>query len=516
MPDIPELIRTLSEPSIYPHPVSSVVVIQTQMSVVFLAGEYAYKVKKPVNLGYLDYSRLNDRRYFCEREVELNQRLCSEAYLGVVTIKKHFGKLNIDGKGEAVEYAVKMRRLPEELLMDQLLSHREITTEMIDRLARRISDFHKKAKTGTEISRFGSLSVIKTNNEENLIQAKPYIGRSLSSDQLDRIAHYTHSYLEENHILFEKRVKGGYIRDCHGDLHSQHICFCFNLCIFDCIEFNDRFRYGDTASEVAFLAMDLEHAGQAALSREFVQDYIYHSGDTDMEHLIKFYKCYRACIRGKVNSFKIDDPNILLEDRETAMMLAQSYFNLADAYSHPKPLVIIMSGMVGSGKTTLALELAQHLGMVYLSSDVTRKKMAGLSPNEHRFEPPYASIYSPEFTRRVYDFLYCDAVTALGSGYPVVIDASFLNSEEKESARQVATRCAAKFFIVQCTADEATIIRRLENRKDWASYSDGRWEIYIKQKERTDSVSVGTEDSILVDTTMPIEQNVRRILQKIL
>jgi hypothetical protein len=303
MQQFPELIQALLDPKTYPDSPPKVDLVQTQMSFVFLAGDHVYKVKKPVNLGYLDYTTLAKRHFYCQREVELNRRLCPEAYLGVVTIARQAGRVSIDGGGRPVEYAVKMRRLPQEAMLNARLARDEATPEMLAAVAQKLARFHEKAETNADISAFGDLNAIRKNTEENFDQARKYVGTTISQEKYEHIRSFTENFLAQNAPLFRRRVSEGRIRDCHGDLHAAHVCFCHGICIYDCIEFNDRFRYGDVASEVAFLAMDLDHYGRADLSQHFVKAYLAASGDAELKTLLNFYKCYRAYVRGKVEGF---------------------------------------------------------------------------------------------------------------------------------------------------------------------------------------------------------------------
>jgi aminoglycoside phosphotransferase family enzyme/predicted kinase len=509
---LPELIAALSKPAIYPEPAGDVRVIQTQMSVVFLAGDYAYKIKQPVNLGYVDYTTLSARRSFCERELELNRRLCPGAYLGVVPITSSGSIPEIDGTGEIIEYAVKMRRLPDEQLLDKLLKRGLVTYDMMSQVAAKVAGFHLEAKTNADIAAFGSVEAVRRNTEENFSQTEKYFDRSISQAIFEKIRAYTRTFLAENTRLFEARAAAGKIRDCHGDLHAQHICFCHDLCIYDCIEFNDRFRYGDTASEAAFLAMDLERSGHADLARAFVKEYAARSRDEELSRLLNFYKCYRAYVRGKVNSFKLDDPYVSAEDSRQSAETARGYFDLAASYTRARPALVVMNGFVGSGKTTVAKELAGRLGAVYASSDVTRKQLAGISLTERKYEEPGGGIYSADYTRRTYEALYNNAREALADGASVILDAAFLKSAERETARRIAGEAGADFYIIECRAGEEAISARLEARRGRPSISDGRWEIYLKQKGWSEPVTEGETGRILVDTSLPLAQNVRQIL----
>jgi len=332
MPQLPEMVQALLDPKAYPDASPGVELVQTQMSFVFLAGDYVYKVKKPVDLGYLDYTTLEKRRFYCQREVELNQRLCPDAYLAVVPVTRHGDGFLLGGGGEVIEYAVKMRYLPQEAMMNVLLAKNQVSAEMITRVAQKLSEFHQKAETSATISTFGDLDTIIQNTEENFSQTGSYIGPTLSQERYQHIKDYTNIFIEHNNPLFGKRVADVKIRDCHGDLHAAHICFSDGICIYDCIEFNDRFRYCDVASEVAFLAMDLDHYRRADLSRSFVDAYADFSQDKELTQLLSFYKCYRAYVRGKVEGFKLDDPHISEEEKAKTLAIAREYFELAESY----------------------------------------------------------------------------------------------------------------------------------------------------------------------------------------
>jgi hypothetical protein len=336
---LPSTVKALLKSQAYPHKPQKIELVQTQMSFIFLAGEYVYKIKKPVNLGYLDYTTLEKRHFFCKQELELNRRLCPDVYLAVVPItmslrgaKRRSNLLRIEGQGKAIEYAVKMKHLPQDRMMDVLLLNGQVTLEMVARVAEKLADFHMKAETSQEIATFGKLDVIHHNCDENFAQTEKYIGLTIFRAKYERIKDYTDDFIKRNASLFDKRVREGRIRDCHGDLHAAHVCFTDAICIYDCIEFNDRFRYSDVASEVAFLAMDLDRYQQAGLSRHLVDTYVGLSHDEELLKLLNFYKCYRAYVRGKVESFKLDDPYIPEEEKAKVLTGARSYFQLAESY----------------------------------------------------------------------------------------------------------------------------------------------------------------------------------------
>jgi len=512
---LPELVKALLEPEAYPEAAGKIELMQTQMSFVFLTKEFVYKVKKAVDLGFLDYTTLEKRRFFCRKEIELNRRLCPDAYLGVVPVTRDNGAIRIGGRGETIEYAVKMRRLPQKAMMNVLLANDGVSAEMITGVVKKLAAFHQKAETNAEISAFGEIKAITRNTDENFSQTEKYIGRTISEDSYRHIKDYTDSVIENNTLLFNKRIKEGRIRDCHGDLHAAHICFSDGICIYDCIEFNDRFRYSDVASEMAFLAMDLDHYGRADLSRTLVKAYVDESGDREMVKLLGFYKCYRAYVRGKVESFKLDDPYISKGEKEKTLEIAASYFDLARAYTRAKPMLFITVGLVGTGKTTLARALAGRLGLAVIASDITRKQLAGIPLTEHRFEGFDGGIYSAELSRRTYDKIFSGAGDILGEGGSVVLDASFIRAEERLKAKELAEEAGADFFIIECTLDEANIKKRLARRLKEGSVSDGRWEIYRPQKEAFEAVEASPQKHAIIDTSKPLAENIKQILDKI-
>jgi len=328
----PALVQALLKPETYPHHPQKVELVQTQMSFLFLTGDYVYKVKKPVNLGFLDYTTLEKRRFFCRQELELNRRLCHDVYLEVVPIVSRRGQIYLGGEGEVIEYAIKMKQLPADRMMDKLLPKNLVTADMVTRVAEKLADFHRNAVTGPEISSYGKPEAIKINTDENFTQTEKYIDISISSGTYNQIKAYTDSVLKSKKSLFGKRVKEGRIKDCHGDLHAAHVCISNGICIYDCIEFNDRFRYGDVASEVAFLAMDLDRFRHADLSQAFVDAYVRVSRDKDLSQLLNFYKCYRAYVRGKVTSFMLDDLYIPEAEKADLLAAAKNYFELAKSY----------------------------------------------------------------------------------------------------------------------------------------------------------------------------------------
>ena len=326
-----QVVEALMKPEAYDEDPGQIELIQTHISFVFLTKKFVYKVKKAVNLGFLDFTTLEKRRFFCEKELELNRRLCGDMYIEVVPINKS-NIIKIKGKGETVEYAVKMKRIPQEKMLSELLRKNKVDNELIGGIAKTIADFHSKAETNRRISEFGSLAIIKTNWTENFEQTEEYIGKTISTKDFKLIREKVEDFMKNNVSLFEKRMKEDRVRNCHGDIHSGNIFVTDRVYIFDAIEFNERFRYSDVAADVAFLAMDLDFKKRVDLSGFFVEKYIEYSGDPGATKLLPFYKCYRAYVRGKVISFKLKDPNVGSEEKSAAMKEAKAYFKLSSTY----------------------------------------------------------------------------------------------------------------------------------------------------------------------------------------
>ena len=510
----PALVDALLNPGAYPHNPRCIEVVQTQMSFVFLTGDYVFKVKKPVDLGYLDYTTLEKRRFFCHQELELNRRLSPDIYLEVVPIVKSGGQIHIGGEGEVIEYAVKMKQLPGERTMDSLLIRGQVTEEMLVAVAEKLAAFHNGAETNPEISAYGELDNIMINIEENYTQTEKYLNMTITSHKYDRIKTYNDRFIDANRLLFRKRVDNGRIKDCHGDLHAAHVCFSNGIYIYDCIEFNDRFRYCDVASEVAFLAMDLDRYQRPDLSHVFIDAYVRFSQDEELFQLLNFYKCYRAYVRGKVESFKLDDPYI--SEKEIALTTAQGYFNLAYRYTREKPLLLITSGLVGTGKTTVAQALGQNMGLTVISSDITRKRLAGIPIAEHRFEQFENDIYSKDFSRKTYDDMFDRAMALLSRGRSVILDASFKKKEDRLRAGRLAEESGADFMVMECVLNEEAVKSRLEQRLREGSVSDGRWEIFELQKQDFDEVNeLPRQNHIILDTSQPVSNIVEKILERI-
>jgi aminoglycoside phosphotransferase family enzyme len=327
-----QVVEALMKPEAYDEEPGDIELVQTHISFVFLTRNFVYKVKKAVDFGFLDFTTLEKRCFFCEKELELNRRLCGDMYLEVVPINKS-DAIKIKGEGETVEYAVKMKRMPQERMMSKLIEENKVDDRLVDRIAKIIAEFHSKAETNRRISEFGSLTIIETNWKENFAQTEEYIGKTISAEDFKLIRERVEDFMKNNVSLFEKRMAEGRVRDCHGDIHSGNIFVTDGVYIFDAIEFNERFRYSDVAADVAFLVMDLDFRERIESSSFFIERYVEYSGDQELTKLLPFYKCYRAYVRGKVVSFKLKDPNVSSEDKSATTEEAKAYFKLAFTYA---------------------------------------------------------------------------------------------------------------------------------------------------------------------------------------
>lgn len=507
-------------PEFYPHRPSAPELKQTHISYIFIAGDYVYKIKKPVDFGFLDFTSLDKRRRYCLKELELNKRLAPDVYLKVLPISRdNDGNYLLESKKNIVEYALKMRKLPEERMLKRLFAEGKADISLMDAIARKVVSFHKQAATGGEIDKMGSLKTIFHNHEENFAQTASYIDATIPRHKYDFIKSYVHNFLDNNSELFQDRIAGQKIRDCHGDLHLEHICITDEVVIFDCIEFNERFRYEDVAAETAFLAMDLDYNNYSEYADAFVTAYVRHSGDAGVFSLLNFYRCYYAYVRGKVISFRINDQSISDEEQMLAATAAARYFDLAYAYACrlEKPALIITAGLMGTGKSALAKVLASHLGADIVRSDVLRKGLLHIAPTSRHYDDFGKGIYSDDISRQTYDRALEIASEKINNGKSVIIDASYKKMKDRLDAYDAAKKLSAGFYLLECTCPEEIIKARLEKRKlNHAEVSDGRWEIYLAQKADFEQISeIPEEHHMVIDTSLDREAYLDKLIRRL-
>ena len=516
----PLLIDAMKNPDFYPHHPAAVECIQTHISYVFIAGDFVYKIKKPLKFDFLDFTSLAQRKFFCEEELRLNQRLAPDTYLDVIAISKTSqGNMTLDHGIEIIEYAVRMKKLPEDRMFKSLLARKLVDEKIMDALAEKISSFHRQARTDAHIDELGSIENIRHNNDENFSETTHYINVTIPEYQYRFIKEYVAQFLFVNKSLFEKRVRNHNIRDCHGDLHLDHICIHDGITIFDCIEFNERFRCGDVAEDVAFLTMDMDFNGYPQLADVFVQSYVHYSGDIDLPALLNFYRCYYAYVRGKVTSLRLVQEAITEQEYRGTKKTAEKYFELAYTYAArlDKPALILTAGLMGSGKSYQARRLAGYFGADIIRTDVIRKDIFALQPTDRCYEDFGQGIYSNDVSRLVYQKIYDLAGQKIKQGKPVIIDASFKKREERQNALHLAESLDVQFYILECFCPDDIIRQRLERRRlNNDNASDGRWELFQQQKNDFDVINEFPETCHLkIDTSVHQERTRREIIAKI-
>jgi aminoglycoside phosphotransferase family enzyme/predicted kinase len=464
------ICQAMSEPGFYPHPVFDVERRETHISVVFLAGEWVYKLKKHKNLGFLDFSDSKRRLYFCMQELKLNHRLSFDVYLEVLGIHENGTGFCLGPVEGAGEYAVKMARLPDEASLEALLRSGAVTLPHISRLGETLADFHGAAERGKGIDAFGDPEHIRFNMEENFAQILPFAPHLLDLRKWEFIRQVCRSFLNNHAQMFMHRVREGRIRDGHGDLRAEHVYFHHGVQVIDCIEFNERFRYGDCALDMAFLIMDLDRLGYPQAGQRLLQVYAAACSDPQAYALMDFYAAYRAFVRLKVACFSLEhakDPAVARGD-------IRAYLDQACRYgvSFGRPVLWVFCGLPASGKSTLARRVADALFMTALSSDTVRKEDQN-SP-EHGVVAFNTGAYQPVMRGRVYAKLLNLAQEELRRGRSVILDATFSSARWRESAMGLAADQKAGLIFVHCVCSEQTIKARLRQRETMTANSDAR------------------------------------------
>jgi len=488
--------------------------VQTHISWVFIASPFVFKVKKPVNLGFLDFSTLEKRRYFCQREVDLNRRLCPEIYLGVVPIYKTASGFSFDADGQIAEYAVKMRELPHDCFLNELLEKDRVGEKEIARVILRLHRFYESETPSPEIEQWGAPEKLKISTDENFAQVEPFIGKTISAAAFEAIRHYTNEFYVRNEDVFRERIQQHRIRDCHGDLHLDHIHITSErLSIFDCIEFNDRFRFIDIANDLAFLAMDFDFEGRSDLANLALQTAAREFQDDGLLKIADFYKCYRAFVRGKVESIQAAEPET--EKPEQHEKLAARYFRLALRYAvaGSEPLVLVIMGRIGTGKTTVARELGHELDWPVFSSDEIRKTLAGIPLKKRTPQKRRGEVYSPQMTQQTYRKLVEDGLDALKKYCGVILDATFATRALRQFLRDECRKANVRLQIVEVNAGLATIQSRLKARdQSAAEISDARLEDLEKLSATYKPPSELAPNHIQISANNSVAETVKALL----
>ncbi|HEY8172413.1 MAG TPA: AAA family ATPase [Dehalococcoidia bacterium] len=512
----PEAIDSLTRSDAYDHPASDVQLIQTHISWVLLAGDFAYKLKKPVRFGFLDYSTLSLRKEMCEREVALNRRTCPAAYIGVVPVVERDGATYLFGPGRTLEYAVKMRRLSGDGWLSSWVDRGDASADLLRGVAESLHAFHAAAASGDEIARYGSAREVAAIWHENLGEIDPFAGTLLPPEALRDIANYGERFLQANRRLMDERASAGRTRDGHGDVRCDSIYVepDGQVCMTDCIEFSDRLRCGDVASDVAFLSMDLDFRGRPDLSNEFAGRYVeLSSGDETVAHMLPFLRCHRALVRAKVECITTREAEVesvqIAESRERALRyvaLARSY-----ATDDAPQALFVLGGLSGTGKSHLAAALAARIGAVLVRSDAVRRAMHA-APGGSTVELGYGH----DARVVVYEAARERVQAHLEFGRSVVFDATHIERSERDNARALASRLGLPLLLIWVNVAEDLVRARLAKRDlSPDRVSDARWETYLAQRTAMDPLSeIERRDAIEVDGAEPATVNLATIVER--
>lgn len=465
------LIKALCSPSIYDHEVASISVIETHISWVLLTGQFAYKIKKPVNFGFLDFSTLQKRRFFCQEELRLNRRLTPNLYLDVVSITGSQDHPQIGGSGAAIEYAVKMAQFPAGQTLNTHAEQRQLTHDEIDQLVGIVADFHDAIEKAVESSPYGEPEDIKHWFVENFDHIRPLLDEPNDKQQLQAIQSWGNNEWHKRCELMQLRRQRGYIRECHGDLHLGNMTLIDGkVTLFDCIEFNPMLRWIDVLSEVAFLFIDLLHFNYEAYAHRFLNQYLQRSGDYQGLVLFRYYLVYRALVRAKVSLLRLtqqpDEAAICQQARSDYAI----YATLAERFTkEARPILIITHGFSGSGKSTLSSQLAEKIGALQIRSDIERKRLFGYRAQEHTHSGLNNGLYTEEIGLKTYQRLAELAKATLEAGFTAIVDATFLKLEQRDLLKQLAAKVGVPFFIIDFQAPNEALRQRLQQRQHDAS-----------------------------------------------
>ena len=467
MPDTrDELILALQNPVLYDHPVKNISIIETHISWVILTGYFAYKILKPVNLGFVDFSTLEKRCYYCNEGFRLNKRIAAALYLQVVPIKGTPEHPRLSGGGNAIEYAIKMREFPQSGLLSYYATNHLLLPRHIDTMAELTASFHSRARPADTSTSFGSLNTFLKWSQENFEHIERIVPQSILPGNYQRWKTSCLSGITRLQGQIDQRIHSGFVRECHGDLHLSNMAIIDQeLTFFDCIEFNQELRWIDTISEIAFVAMDLHARGYAKFAWRFLNQYLQITGDYNGIALLREYLVYRALVRAKIEALQAKQPDAENHASNSSYHQMTHYLQLAQSWSRNiSPALIIMHGLSGSGKSTMAKHLVEALGAIQIRSDVERKRLSGLRPGEKSNSNVDQGLYTTDITQQTYDRLAQLAGTILQAGYIVIIDASFLKHSQRQQFITLARQYRVSHSFVSCEAPDDVLRNRIRQR----------------------------------------------------
>jgi len=492
----PRLLRA----DAFGHPVAALVLRETHISWVILTGKYAYKIKKPLNLGFLDFSTLAARRHFCEEEVRLNRRFAPEIYLSVVPVADTAAGPVIDGDGEVIDYAVRMRQFDDRALLAAIADRSGLDATLLRKLAHEMAEVHARLAAERPRSGPGTPAVFAGAMRQNFAQLDELQLPEALTGRLSRVAEWSERRYAELADRMRCRLRDGFVKDCHGDLHLGNIAVIDGeIRFFDCIEFDPAFRVMDTIAELAFTTMDLSARGLPEAAARLINDYLEYRPDHAGLALLDFYCCYYAVVRAKVNLLRYPEAPPIGDTLETA----GHYLAQADGYAQPRlRFVVLMHGVSGSGKSTVAAELAVLTGAIRLRSDVVRKSLFGLAPEASSASELASGLYSREATERTFAELLRLAGEALNAGFGVIVDATFLHADTRAPFARLAAEAGCRWRIVACEAEREVLETRLDERRcDEHNVSEADAEIMCRQLEQLQPFTDGERAAVWrVDT----------------
>jgi len=469
-------INSMLDPAVYNHEVGDIQLIQTHISWVILTGEFAYKIKKPVNFGFLDFSTLDKRRHNCEQELRLNRHMAAAIYLEVVAIGQADGKPTLSGDGEVLEYAVKMVQFPQDCQLDHMLLAGTLRARHMEQIGEMIARFHQATAIADPASDFGSAAAVFRPVEENFGQLRRNMPDGDYTGALNALEQWAVDEFAKLRGLFEQRKRDGFVRACHGDMHLRNLLLIQDQPVaFDCIEFNPELRWIDVMSDAAFLVMDLHDHRQSALANRFLNTYLEITGDFSGLAVLPFYLCYRALVRAKVAALRLAQNTLEARENKACRKEFETYLALAHGYTcRQRPTLIIMQGASASGKSTISKRLLDRLGAIRIRSDVERKRLFKLEPTRADAGEPVSGVYSPGATRKTYQKLEQLAGAIIEDGYSVIVDAAFLTREQRVDFESLARDLMVPYIIVEIRAPAEVLRQRIVERERGVSDADIR------------------------------------------
>lgn len=486
------LIKNLLSSELYDHPTPNLRLIETHVSWVILTGKYAYKIKKPVNFEFLDFSTLEKRKYYCEQELCLGQQFAAEIYLDVISITGTDKQPHINGPGPILEYAIKMREFPQENLLSNRLKQGKLTENIIDQLGELIADFHKKTPVAPQTSRFGLPEEVHAPTTQNFKQIISLLSDAADISQLKRLEIWTDKQFKQHYALLQARKNLGFIRDCHGDLHLANIILYNNKpLLFDRLEFNEDLRWTDVIADLAFLMMDLTEKKQIGLANQLVNTYLHFTGDYQGLSLLPYYLVYRAVVRAKIALFRLEQSGLNNKEKKEIQNEYYNFINLAEFYTRPsKPCLIITHGFSGSGKTTIAKKCVNYCGAIQINSDIIRKQLFHIPLHSRSNSNLNSGIYTSAATKKTYEKLESLAEITIKAGFLALVDATFLQHTQRTAFYTLAKKLKIPFYILHCQVRESEIEQRINDRlKSPACISEADLATLLEQKKNAEPLT---------------------------